>query len=174
MKWKIAQVQYFCTRLVERTLGEEKRKWNEIILECPIQYYTQFYLICCFIIIDTSNYNTSTLGATHFFSPITIKIILRSFSGDIKYFSRGVVDSYETSQSENIFCAVLISGSGFSSFWWRWDIRNKNFVLRFLIVVTLNGWKIVIFKIIRIRTFEKTRRAFDFIIILIIIVMIIV
>ena len=46
---------------------KKKRKWNEIILECPIQYYTQFYLICCFIIIDTSNYNTSTLGATHFF-----------------------------------------------------------------------------------------------------------
>lgn len=65
MKWKIAQVQYFCSE----TRGEKKkRKWNEIILECPIQYYTQFYLICCFIIIDTSNYNTSTLGATHFFS----------------------------------------------------------------------------------------------------------
>lgn len=55
------------TRGTRSALREEKRKWNEIILECPIQYYTQFYLICCFIIIDTSNYNTSTLSATHFF-----------------------------------------------------------------------------------------------------------
>lgn len=86
MKWKIAQVQYerkktsrWCRSLGSllwvafsesvrkkkfrsrgRAPGEEEKKENEIILECPIQYYTQFYLICCFIIIDTSNYNTST------------------------------------------------------------------------------------------------------------------
>lgn len=83
MKWKIAQVQYekeknfslvplACSRRASRVrkkkffrspraaLREKRKKENEIILECPIQYYTQFYLICCFIIIDTSNYNTST------------------------------------------------------------------------------------------------------------------